>query len=111
MPMDDGPCLNIDTENCRYRAMIGTGGIGMGSFFALKGNHTLGREESRSGRFIERRDYCKLHIISHYVKTLLGDGFATLPIGMVGDDEAGNRLGWGEKASVQGLPLTSARGF
>ena len=77
MPMDD--CLNIDMENCRYRAMIGTGGIGMGNFFALKGNHTLGREESRSGRFIERRDYCKLHIVSHYVKTLLGEDLPRCP--------------------------------
>ena len=60
---------------CRYRAMIGTGGIGSGMFFALDGDHTLGREESRSGRFLDRRDYCKLHIIAHYVKALLGPAF------------------------------------
>ena len=41
-------------------------------FFALDGNHTLGREESRSGHFLDRRDYCKLHIVSHYVCRLLG---------------------------------------
>ena len=45
--------------------MIGVGGIGSGVFFALDGNHTLGREESRGGRFLDRRDYCKLHIVSH----------------------------------------------
>ena len=56
----------------RYRALIGTGGIGSGMFFALDGNHTLGREESRSGHFLDRRDYCKLHIVSHYVRRLLG---------------------------------------
>ena len=84
--------LRIDIQQCRYRAMIGTGGIGTGSFFMLRGNHTLGREESRGGRFIDRRDYCKLHIVSHYVRTLLGSGFATFPIGMIGDDEAGTAL-------------------
>ena len=50
--------------------MIGTGGVGSGSFFALDGNQTLGREESRGGRFLDCQDYCKLHIISHYVKVL-----------------------------------------
>lgn len=84
--------LRIDTEELRCRAMIGTGGIGSGSFFALAGNHTLGREESRGGRFLDRRDYCKLHIISHYVSTLLGSQFETIPIGKVGEDEVGARL-------------------
>ena len=74
------------------RAMLGVGGIGSGTFFLLNGEHTLGREESRSGHFIDRRDYCKLHIISHYVKVLLGDIITVLPIGKVGDDEAGQRL-------------------
>lgn len=72
--------------------MIGTGGIGSGMFFALDGEHTLGREESRSGRFLDRRDYCKLHIVSHYVQVLLGPSFATIPIGKVGRDELGERL-------------------
>ena len=72
--------------------MIGTGGIGSGVFFALDGNHTLGREESRSGRFLDKRDYCKLHIISHYVKVLLGSQFQTLLVGKVGDDEVGRQL-------------------
>ncbi len=84
--------LNISDEKFRYRALIGTGGIGSGSFFALNGNHTLGREESRSGRFIQRRDYCKLHIVSHYVKTLLGVKFETFPVGLVGEDDSGRRL-------------------
>jgi ribokinase len=84
--------LRVNISACRYQAMIGVGGIGSGVFFALSGDHTLGREESRSGRFLDRRDYCKLHIISHYVQTLLGPGFATVPIGKVGDDEGGRRL-------------------
>jgi ribokinase len=84
--------LRVNVSACCYQAMIGVGGIGSGVFFALSGDHTLGREESRSGRFLERRDYCKLHIIAHYVQTLLGPRFATVPIGKVGDDEAGHRL-------------------
>jgi ribokinase len=76
----------------RYHTMIGTGGIGSGLFFALDGDHTLGREESRSGRFLDRRDYCKLHIVSHYVQALLGPDFATIPIGKVGQGEEGTRL-------------------
>ncbi len=69
--------------------MVGTGGIGSGSFFLLTSNETLEREESRGGRFLPRRDYCKLHIITHYVKLLLGDEIAVYPIGRVGDDNAG----------------------
>ncbi|MEI8309122.1 MAG: PfkB family carbohydrate kinase [Verrucomicrobiota bacterium] len=87
--MKSSPATN---EARAYDALIGTGGIGTGSFFALRGNHTLGREESRGGTFLDRRDYCKLHIISHYVQKLMGSGFQTLPIGSVGDDDAGRAL-------------------
>lgn len=76
----------------RFDGLIGTGGIGSGRFFLLNGDHTLGREESRSGHFLDRRDYCKLHIVSHYVQTLLGSSFQTIAIGRVGDDEAGAAL-------------------
>ena len=82
----------LNTVNRPYRAMIGVGGIGSGAFFALDGDHTLGREESRSGRLLDRRDYCKLHIVAHYVQALLGPDFETLPIGMVGDDDTGRQL-------------------
>ena len=76
----------------RYRALVGVGGIGSGHFFSVDGDKTLGREESRSGRLLRQRDYCKLHIITHYVSTLLGKTFATLALGKVGDDEIGRRL-------------------
>jgi len=76
----------------RFDAMIGTGGIGSGIVLALEGNGTLGREESRTARLLDRRDYAKLHIICHYVRRLLGDGFAVLPIGAVGRDAAGTAL-------------------
>jgi len=77
--------------------MIGVGGIGSGLFFALEGNHTLGRNESRSARLLPVHDYCKLHIIAHYVAALLdvegsGSDFQVLPIGKVGNDSEGLRL-------------------
>jgi ribokinase len=84
--------LNVNWQQVRYRVMIGTGGIGTGIFFTMTGNNTLGREESRAGRFLDRRDYCKLHIISHYVKVLLGGDFQTILLGKVGDDTAGHSL-------------------
>ena len=90
--MGEPSSLKVDVSASRYQAMIGVGGIGSGTFFALSGNHTLGREESRGGRFLNRRDYCKLHIVSHYVKILLGPDFGTIPIGLLGDDEVGGRL-------------------
>lgn len=76
---------------------IGVGGIGSGSFYALEGDHTLGRNESRPGRLLDVRDYCKLHIIAHYSAVLLGAGsgesaFRVVPVGKVGADAAGERL-------------------
>jgi sugar/nucleoside kinase (ribokinase family) len=91
----------------KYDVMIGTGGIGTGTFFALSGNHTLGREESRGGAFLDRRDYCKLHIISHYVQRLVVGDFKTLPVGKVGDDAAGRRLMEEMRAGGLDLSLTA----
>ncbi len=84
--------LNIDIKTCKYKILLGVGGIGSGVFFSLDGDHTLGREESRCGHFLDRRDYCKLHIVSHYVKVLLGVDFEVMLIGRVGRDDAGLRL-------------------
>ena len=88
--------LRID-ENSPYRQIVGVGGIGTGIFFALEGNHTLGRNESRSGELLDVKDYCKLHIVLYYVAKLLGarpagSPFHVVPVGNVGDDEAGRRL-------------------
>jgi len=93
----------MSSPSLRYQAMIGVGGIGAGKFFALNGNHTLGREESRSGRFLDQRDYCKLHIISHYVHAILGSGFDTVLVGKIGDDEWGHTLY--QEMSQSGLDL------
>lgn len=76
----------------RFKGIVGTGGIGSGKFFVLNGNHTLGREESRSGYFKDVKDYCKQHIILHYIAVLLGKQCAVVPVGLVGDDDMGETL-------------------
>jgi ribokinase len=86
------PALLADHSRLRYDALIGVGGIGAGSFFQLNGNETLGREESRAGRFLDQRDYCKLHIIAQNFCALLGPGVPTILLGRVGDDDTGRRL-------------------
>jgi ribokinase len=85
--------LRID-ENSPYQLLIGVGGLGTGIFFALEGEHTLGRNESRPGHLLDVQDYCKLHIVIHYIAKLLGSqrsghAFRVVPIGNVGDDPAG----------------------
>jgi ribokinase len=84
--------LKFSVEDLKYSGIVGTGGIGSGKFFKLNGDHTLGREESRSGHFLNINDYCKQHIILHYVKTLLGPSFSVIPVGKVGDDDIGVSL-------------------
>jgi len=103
--------LRIDSRS-PYRALVGVGGIGSGCFFALEGNHTLGRNESRPGRSLNVRDYCKLHIIIHYVAKLLGAGrgehdFRVLPIGLVGDDAAGRQVV--EEMAAAGIDTSQVR--
>jgi sugar/nucleoside kinase (ribokinase family) len=88
-----GAVSTAPTEDKKtFRCLVGTGGVGSGSFFELEGDHTLGREESRAGRFLDRQDYCKLHIITHYVKALLGGSFQVIPASLVGQDDVGSRL-------------------
>ncbi|MBK8883380.1 MAG: carbohydrate kinase family protein [Bacteroidales bacterium] len=84
--------LNFDPSRLCYDGIVGTGGIGSGKFFMLKGNHTLGREESRAGHFLNINDYCKQHIILHYIKVLLGQSFRVIPAGKTGDDDIGCTL-------------------
>jgi ribokinase len=84
--------LNFNPDFLCYNGIIGTGGIGSGKFFALNGDNTLGREESRSGHFLDIRDYCKQHIILHYVRVLLGPSFSVIPVGKIGYDDIGQIL-------------------
>jgi sugar/nucleoside kinase (ribokinase family) len=76
----------------RYDAVVGTGGIGTGIFLALEGNRTLGREESRPAELLDQRDSCKLHNVCHYTQRLLGAQVPVLPVGRVGDDDAGRQV-------------------
>jgi len=88
--------LQVDTDPS-FQRLIGVGGIGAGVFLALEGDQLLGRNESRAARLLDVRDYCKLHIIAHYAAVLLGADpsgrpFHVVPVGKVGDDDAGRRL-------------------
>ena len=85
------------TPDAPFRRLVGVGGVGAGIFFALEGNHDLGRNESRPGRLLDVRDYCKLHIVAQYPAVLLGargdqGPFHVVPVGKVGIDEVGLRL-------------------
>lgn len=86
----------VKTGLLKYDHIIGTGGIGSGIVFSLKGDHTLGRNESRMATLEPYHDYCKLHINMHYISVLLGasptGSFRSFPIGGVGSDDAGNNL-------------------
>jgi sugar/nucleoside kinase (ribokinase family) len=75
-----------------FRHLLGVGGIGTGLVFALDGTHTLGRTESRAARLLPVRDYCKLHIITHYLAVLRGSAIRVRPIGCVGDDPPGRQV-------------------
>ena len=86
----------VKASRYQYDHIVATGGIGSGIFFAMAGNHTLGRNESRMASLLPSKDFCKQHIIMHYVAVLLGakpDGdFQSFPIGKVGNDDIGKNL-------------------
>lgn len=87
---------SIFPDGLKYNHIIGTGGIGSGIFFSLRGSHTLGRNESRMATLEPYSDFCKQHIIMHYIAVLLTgqstDNFKLFPIGKVGNDETGKNL-------------------
>ncbi|MES2221528.1 MAG: carbohydrate kinase family protein [Acidobacteriota bacterium] len=77
--------------------VVGVGGIGTGTIFALQGNHTLGRNESRMAAIVDARDYCKLHIVEHYLAALFDlsrhpEACKVVAVGNVGTDSAGVTL-------------------
>lgn len=86
----------ITGSGLRYDHIVGTGGIGSGMFFSMSGNHTLGRNESRMATLLPYQDFCKQHIILHYISVLLGakpnGRFQSFPIGGVGNDTIGKKL-------------------
>jgi hypothetical protein len=87
-------CLKpITGTELKFDHVVATGGIGSGLFFLMEGNHTLGRNESRPGAIIPCQDFCKQHIILHYLSVLLGtDRFQAFALGKVGNDDIGKKL-------------------
>jgi sugar/nucleoside kinase (ribokinase family) len=73
------------------RKVYGTGGIGSGILFKLPDDRPLTRDESRLALLTGYRDYCKAHIILHYVAALTVN-VKVYAVGMVGRDEQGARL-------------------
>ena len=71
--------------------VFGTGGIGTGIFFQLEDNRPISREESRAAVLTNFKDYCKGHIIMHYVSVLSPDTHVYM-LGMAGRDEPGKNL-------------------
>lgn len=76
----------------KWNKVLGLGGIGTGIIFQMSEDLTLGRNESRLATLTDAKDYCKQHIILHYISVLAGDIVSVYPIGMVGDDAQGNYL-------------------
>ena len=78
-----------------YNLVVGTGGIGTGVVYRLEGMHDLGRNESRAGHLLPQKDFCKQHIILHYVSRILRGlrrKVRVVPFGAVGRDAAGDSL-------------------
>ena len=69
--------------------VVGTGGIGKGLLFKFHENRTLGRNESRLALLSDAQDYCKLHIILHYIAVFTKGIIPVYAIGAVGNDVTG----------------------
>ena len=74
----------------RFRTIVGTGGVGTGLVFRSGSNRTLGRNESRLASLTDVRDYCKLHIVFHYLGKMLSPAAKIVAASIVGEDEAGD---------------------
>lgn len=75
-----------------YKQVIGTGGIGGGILFELEGNRALSRNETRLANLSPAKDYCKAHIILHYIARVLAPEVLVSAIGAVGRDPIGLEL-------------------
>src|SRR5665647_123955 len=76
----------------RFDQLIATGGIGLGILFETNNNRLLDRNESRLAVLKDAKDYCKQHIILHYIASVLSNELHVYAIGMVGEDDSGIRL-------------------
>lgn len=75
-----------------FDQVIGTGGIGAGILFELEGNRTLSRNETRLASLSQAKDYCKLHIILHYIARILSPEVSVYAVGAVGQDRHGTEM-------------------
>ena len=76
----------------KFDYVVGTGGIGKGIFFRFQEDHTLGRNETRLAELADYQDFCKLHIVLHYIAALAGRPIPLYAIGRVGEDDNGRAL-------------------
>lgn len=78
-----------------YNKIVGTGGLGVGVIYQMDGNHPIGKSESRKAYLQPYQDFCKIHIILHYVSKLIQDlalPVKVLPISAVGVDANGRKV-------------------
>lgn len=75
-----------------YDYVVGTGGIGGGILFQFEDNTTLGRNESRLARLMDTKDFCKLHIILHYIAVYTEKRIPIYAVGKVGSDNNGSEI-------------------
>ena len=73
----------------KFHYVVGAGGLGQGVLFRFLDNQTLGRNESRLADLSDSKDYCKGHIILHYVSVFSNQHVPVFAIGRVGDDRLG----------------------
>jgi len=79
-------------KSLAYKYVIGTGGIGKGILYRFLENETLGRNESRMALLTDTKDYCKLHIILHYIAVYTEGKIPIYAIGRIGDDHSGYEI-------------------
>jgi sugar/nucleoside kinase (ribokinase family) len=78
-----------------YNKIVGTGGLGVGVIYQMDGNHPIGKSESRKAFLQPYQDFCKIHIILHYVSKLIQDlsiPVPVFPISGLGVDANGNKI-------------------
>ncbi|MCB5713762.1 carbohydrate kinase family protein [Lactonifactor longoviformis] len=76
----------------KFDKVVGTGGVGTGMLLLSPIQDTLGRSESRLVHMSSARDYCKLHIVFHYIAALIGKQTEVYPLSYVGQDTMGEEL-------------------
>lgn len=94
--MSRSALVPIGSDEYHFRHVVGIGGVGSGVIFRFPENRNLGRTESRLAELTSEPDFCKLHIVLHYVSALFRDDSNSSiridAVGRVGDDAIGTAL-------------------